>query len=203
MAILDSSNFRSDLSFPTIKVLPEELDPDTIYTNAFDDVMRHWCLFGEIVEIIPWPVRLSLIAKDKDGTQYQVAFYDDLRGGSFASLCKPGRTVAVLYPKKHYFADGQRGLRVESEVVDAGRVKVFPFALETLLKANDKIFEAKEKTGSCGACGKEVKLMNCGRCGVVGYCGKVSAVCLIGFASSKSNPPLVIGMPGGRLEGWA
>lgn len=169
------SNLRNTLTFPTTETLPFEHICELVYWDDSGDVDRHWCFLGEITEIIPWPLRLSLHVKDKDGMESHVAFYDKSRGDIFVSQCTPGHTMAFLYPENHQFADGQIGLRIEADVVEQGWIKILPFGLETLLTANDKVFEAKAKR-CCAVCGKEMKLKRCGRCVVAGYCGSVSGI---------------------------
>ncbi|KAF8242921.1 hypothetical protein K440DRAFT_606838 [Wilcoxina mikolae CBS 423.85] len=165
------SNLRNTLTFPTTNTLPSEHICELTYRDDSGDVNRHWCLLGEITEIIPWPLRLSLHLKDKDGTESHVAFYDKSRGDIFVNQCKPGHTMAFLYPENHAFMDGQIGLRIEADVVEQGWIKILPFGLDTLLSANDKVFEVKDAAGCCAVCGKETKLKRCGRCVVAGYCG--------------------------------
>jgi len=84
--------------------------------------IKHWCLLGEIVEIIPW-IRPMFKVKDNAGEHFLVAFHLDgtrTLPSELAKYAKPGNTMTIMYAEQHYFADGQIGVRLE----DVDRVKV-------------------------------------------------------------------------------
>jgi hypothetical protein len=111
--------------------------------------------------------------------QLIIAFYDDKRGRTFTpNVLKPGYTMAFLYPELHYFLDGQTGIRVEQSDIDQGRVKILPYTMDTLLKANDQIWKKKDSS-ECQKCQKkEVAPKKCARCKSAMYCDKVCLPCL-------------------------
>ncbi|CCX06145.1 Similar to hypothetical protein FG05753.1 [Gibberella zeae PH-1]; acc. no. XP_385929 [Pyronema omphalodes CBS 100304] len=86
-----------------------------------------------------------------------VAFYDDKCGQTFTpNVLKPGYTMAFLYPEFHYFADGQTGIRIEQSDIDQGSVKILPYTMDTLLKANDQIWKKKDSS-ECQKCQKSLR----------------------------------------------
>ncbi|KAI5794097.1 hypothetical protein FPQ18DRAFT_235112, partial [Pyronema domesticum] len=135
---------------------------------------RHWCLLGEITEIVPWPVRLCIHIRDMDNEELMVSFNDDQRGATFARHpnLKPGSTMAFLYPEFHAFMDGQTGLRIEQPAIHAGAVKILPYSMDTILKVNDQIWK-KKGCLECQKCQKkDIELKRCSRCQSAIYCGK-------------------------------
>lgn len=171
------NSLRNMVNFPTFASLPHEYAADPPHwkeVSPYNFVKaRHWCFLGEIVEVIPW-VRLMLRLNDKDGATALMAFHDDRRGKAFAEACKAGRTVAVLDPLLHPFADGSHGIRIENNHIEERRVKVLPFALQAMLKANDKAIEAMGGDEKCTQCGNisENLPLRCSKCGTR-YCTKV------------------------------
>lgn len=171
------NSLRNLVNFPTFAALPHEYATDPPHWKEvspfFFKQARHWCFLGEIIEVIPW-VRLMLRVNDKDGMSALVAFHDDERGKAFAQACKTGRTVAVLDPLLHPFMDGSQGIRIENDHIEERRVRVLPFALQAMLKANDKAMEARSGDGKCAQCGNlSEKPLCCSKCGTR-YCTKVN-----------------------------
>ncbi|KAI5802383.1 hypothetical protein FPQ18DRAFT_383391 [Pyronema domesticum] len=64
--------------------------------------------------------------------------------------------MAFLYPEFHYFADGQTGIRIEQSDIDQGSVKILPYTMDTLLKANDQIWKKKDSS-ECQKCQKSLR----------------------------------------------
>jgi len=77
--------------------------------------IKHWCLLVEIVEPIPY-LRPMFKVKDKAGNQFLIALYLD-NGVELPPIwkkhCFPGGVIAIMYANKHFFMDGQLGIRVE------------------------------------------------------------------------------------------
>ncbi|KAI5814378.1 hypothetical protein BZA77DRAFT_295075 [Pyronema omphalodes] len=135
---------------------------------------RHWCLLGEITDIVPWPMRLCFHIRDMDDEQLIVSFYDNQRGATFANHpdLKPGNTVALLYPELHQFADGQTGFRIEDGDIQARSIKILPYSMDTILKANDLIWKNNGSSECYNCQKKDVELKRCARCQSIHYCGK-------------------------------
>jgi hypothetical protein len=107
-------------NFPTFDELPDDDDIDLRYytdpgnCGVFGPI-KHWCLLVEIVEPIPY-LRPMYKVKDRSGKQFIVVLYLD-NGVQIPALwkkhCFPGGVIAIMYATRHFFRDGQHGIRVE------------------------------------------------------------------------------------------
>jgi len=121
--------------FPTFDQLPYDNDFNTSFYE--DDGLgilhprHHWCFLAEITGCIPW-IRPTYQAKDTDGYNILIAFHTDDRSPHILDQCQVGDTIAIMYANSHIFADGQSGIRVESD--DMVKVCiVFPFPFPFML----------------------------------------------------------------------
>ena len=110
------TNLRDEEYFPSFDDCPaeDEINFDYYTSSPDENVLRpsrHWCLFAEIMEISHL-VRVRIVAKDKLGKQFPIAFYENAAEQDFG-IYKEGRTVAILYAKPHGFLDLTVGIRQE------------------------------------------------------------------------------------------
>ncbi|MCJ1245426.1 hypothetical protein MMC30_002630 [Trapelia coarctata] len=150
------ADLRNETLFPNFGSCPSEYDVDLGYYHTLDGLYwiptRHWCLLAEIVEAFIF-IRLRLVAKDKDGHKFVIAFYlepDDtgLRPSDF----REGHTVAILYPHQHGFLDLTEGIRQE----DIKRIQVIPLSVADVLALSDRVQEQNRPVDgkfACHACG--------------------------------------------------
>ncbi|VUC28435.1 unnamed protein product [Clonostachys rosea] len=104
-------------TFPAYVDLPGETEIDGDYYGTQDGRCyypeKHWCFFGEITDSMNF-LRLQIELRDRFGDSIPVYFYTDARGSEINPLqIKRGHTVAILYAEKHFFMDGQIGIRHE------------------------------------------------------------------------------------------
>lgn len=106
------ANLRDRESFPGFTDLPDK--PSFLhYGMAAERPQRHWCFFAEIVEK-NFLFRMLLNLRDVDGKQIPLFFYTDGRGRELPpAQVQQGYTVAILYPRRHYFQAGEIGIRHE------------------------------------------------------------------------------------------
>lgn len=105
--------------FLTFDELPHDDDIDLRFyrtSNGFCySPRRHWCLLAEIMSVETF-MRLRLIVRDRDGTQFQIAVHTDDRGSEYpTNMLVPGHTVAILYAHQHGFLDFTTGIRQEEK----------------------------------------------------------------------------------------
>ncbi|KAJ7625586.1 hypothetical protein FB45DRAFT_750876, partial [Roridomyces roridus] len=126
----------------------------------------HWCLLSEIKHGYPL-FSNQFWVKDKEGTEYLVAFHLQDRSKFLESIrpqCKDGYTLCLMDAEKHLFFDGQIGVRVQDERV----VKILPCSLEKLFDMKRKA--ASKPQGHCTVCGAAAAL-GCSKCKSV-YCNQ-------------------------------
>ena len=106
--------------FPTFDELPDDDDLDLRYYDDPENYgvygpIKHWCLLVEVVEPIPY-LRPMYLVKDNAGKQFLVALYLD-NGVEIPAVwkkhCFPGSVIGIMYATRHFFMDGQYGIRVE------------------------------------------------------------------------------------------
>ena len=121
--------------FPTFDQLPYDNDFNTSFYE--DDGLgilhprHHWCFLAEITGCIPW-IWPTYQAKDTNGYNILIAFHTDDRSPHILDQCQVGDTIAIMYANSHISADGQSGIRVESD--DMVKVCiVFPFPFPFML----------------------------------------------------------------------
>ncbi|OTB15756.1 hypothetical protein K445DRAFT_101230 [Daldinia sp. EC12] len=171
-------SFMDRQYFPFFPDCPEEYSWDDRYlveVGEGDGVNRkHWCLLGQIMQA-DTILRPRIVAKDRDGNSFVVAFYpnDSNDMPRLLKNFKVGNTIAIFYPVVHQFLDGTMGVRVE----DTDEVSIIPLGLGDVLKMNDQVvqFTVTEATlRRCHGCGAlKGKLNACGKCKLFHYCDKV------------------------------
>lgn len=114
------ANLEDRRYFPTFKQCPDENDVDLEFyesTNGFMfEPRKHWCLFAEI-ESADYLFRLRLVARDRDGIRFPVAFHLEDGDSDFdLSQFRVGRTIAILYAHEHGFMDMTIGIRQEDAI---------------------------------------------------------------------------------------
>ncbi|KAF5347723.1 hypothetical protein D9756_010306 [Leucocoprinus leucothites] len=112
-----------------LDILNKDLFPsfyDLPYDNSYDvsfykedgygvlNPRRHWCFLTEVTQCVPW-IRPTYHAKDAEGTEILIAFHTEDRSPHILAQCDVGDTLAIMYANSHGFADGQLGIRVESD----------------------------------------------------------------------------------------
>ncbi|KAI1456287.1 hypothetical protein F4805DRAFT_433112 [Annulohypoxylon moriforme] len=143
-------------------------DPDSAGMNK-----KHWCLLGEIIQADTF-IRPRLVAKDRKGSEFVVAFYPDDEDDMPRLLknFKVGNTVAIFYPVAHGFADGTIGVRVE----DSDEVIIIPLSLAEVFAMNKEVVKYVPTDGApqkCYSCNETTdKLLKCGGCESAFYCNK-------------------------------
>ena len=146
---------------PSFDDLSDEYEPRILYLAA----NFNWCYLAEVVKDMGYSRPLALV-KDLDGEQHLIAFYLDnttSRQVLESMRFNTGETIALLYPQRKTFLDGQKGIRVETP-----DYKVFKCSRSTLVAESQKF-----QSNACFACGKEnEKLSRCGKCKIAAYCGK-------------------------------
>ncbi|OJJ70007.1 hypothetical protein ASPBRDRAFT_45351 [Aspergillus brasiliensis CBS 101740] len=154
-------------------VFPCFLDLPGDYTCPQVGGGKYGCLLLEIISIERF-TRLVLRTFDREDFPVTVAFYTGDQGNSLADdpKLKPGNTIAILFPRQHYFLDGTVGVRQEHY----GYFKLFPAQLNVLFQLSDEMRSWPGKFAThkkCHGCGKKDKtLLRCAKCGVVAYCDK-------------------------------
>lgn len=114
------NDLKSGRSFPSFTACPADDDLDERYVEqgGLGYIPKlHWCLVAEVTAI-EYFTRLLITLKDAKNQSLAVAFYlDDDEGHvkqkSVYAQVKVGRTVVLLYPYTHQFADGRNGVRLE------------------------------------------------------------------------------------------
>ncbi|KAF4511545.1 hypothetical protein G6O67_003329 [Ophiocordyceps sinensis] len=165
-------SLRNECAFPDFKRISSdfELPPDDdFYDLSSERPIFHWCLLGQVMQIIYFG-RLRLDVKDKAGKSLVVAFYTD-RDYHHPQL-RVGSTIAILHPRQHYFMDGSVGIRLEAW----DNVKIFPMALDEMLRLSDRVQQyATEDNGekACQGCDrKSSSLSRCAKCTLFSYCDR-------------------------------
>jgi hypothetical protein len=100
------ANLRDRVSFPKVLDLPhyQSYDPEH-YKHVSGQVIeprRHWCLLAEILKVYKgFP--LTLMARSPYNQEaFDIVFRTHDSGASFVTLdLKKGRTVAIMYARKH------------------------------------------------------------------------------------------------------
>lgn len=77
------------------------------------------------------------LVKDKAGKQFLVALYLDT-GVEIPSIwkkhCFPGSVIAIMYATRHFFMDGQHGIRVEElENVKVSKTQIEPHRIKNII----------------------------------------------------------------------
>ncbi|KAF9524217.1 hypothetical protein CPB83DRAFT_861638 [Crepidotus variabilis] len=164
-------NLANQDYFPIFSSLPEDHKLDERYFSAPDadggsGPLKHWCLLGEITEIIKYSRPLYKV-KDKAGKVFTVACYfdNDQARPQWMKYTKPGNTISVMYADKHFFMDGQLGIRLE----DVERVNVYLCTLNTFLELPNKVTSLRSSK-NCQSC-KEYARRQCESCRLR-YCDK-------------------------------
>jgi len=169
------ADLRDERFFPDFGNCPGEDDANLEYFTCSDGLVltpaRHWCLLAEIMDVSTI-IRVRLIAKDKSGKQFPIAFYLDSGMHQDFRIFRKGHTVAILYAEQHYFLDMTVGIRQE----DITSIQVIPLSLSRLLDLSDKVRKQgslEEGKKACHSCEKrEASLLKCGKCGLFWYCNK-------------------------------
>lgn len=178
-------SLRNVINFPTFSALPREpiLNPFHLGLYLKDTTSlslkraRHWCFLGEIIEVILHQSADNFLrVSDKEGVTFPIAVEVVEQDMAFTEACKPGRTVAMLNPWLQQFSVGHRGIRVYDADVEQRRIKIHPFGLQTLLKANDMALQMQSVDYKCTHCGKhDERPVYCTQCSTM-HCSKVSYI---------------------------
>lgn len=217
------SNLRDRLTFPTFGDSPHEFEYDERYYTPpppgsyIGSLSRHWCLLGEVLSVAMRDGKLSLGVQDMAGRTVRLVCRSKDGGKQFMDdgSCKAGRTVAVLYPLKHIFGDGDMGLAPEENsdlaVCPASycycslsiasrfrRIQFLPFSLQQLLSANDKLWGPHPALCSAPDCQARENLQACSGCRLVRYCSKVSGAYASKYPSLRLSV-MVLGTSDRRL----
>jgi hypothetical protein len=189
MSLSLSSNLRNTVTFPPFSGLPGEQDIDPRYysenpLNGIYTLNRHWAFMCEIVDVTML-IRLQIDVKDKSGRVLPVWVHTDDRGKDLFRQCRQGYTLILTYAEKHYFMDGDVGIRLE----EGASVRVVPYSMAELMGANDTIF-GEGKMEKCACCGTKKSdtgdgLKMCSRCKSAFYCGQVDYLRLPGMVCSS------------------
>ncbi|KAJ2894091.1 hypothetical protein MKZ38_007930 [Zalerion maritima] len=109
------ADLRNRTFFPSFASLPRDWDVNDLLEPGVRQ--RHWCFLGEIVgDASVLPIRLTVLAKDVDGHEFELAFYTDERGAEVdpaLGSTAVGSAVAILYAEYHRFAFSPPGIRHE------------------------------------------------------------------------------------------
>ncbi|KIM73481.1 hypothetical protein PILCRDRAFT_727497 [Piloderma croceum F 1598] len=184
-----SSNLRNTVTFPPFSDLPAEEDINPRYYSEDPRTCiyrpnRHWAFMGEIVDVTMF-IRLRIDVKDKSGRVLPVWVHTDDRGTDLAQQCQQGYTLILTYAERHYFMDGDAGIRLE----EGASVKVVPYSMAELIGANDIMFE-EGRMEKCACCGTKESdtteaLKWCSKCKSAFYCGKECQIKVWGEGHKK------------------
>jgi hypothetical protein len=112
----EPADLRDECFFPNFDNCPQEDGVDMEFYTSTDGFVltpaRHWCLLAEITDVSTI-FRVRLVAKDKSGEEFPIAFYLDNGANQDFSILQKGHTVAILYAEQHHFLDMTVGIRQE------------------------------------------------------------------------------------------
>ena len=114
----DEQGQLSKLLFPPFQDIPDEYDIDLDFhmKNSYGVyVPKHnYALLVNIRETeVNFAGRFIIHGNDRHGENVRISFYEN-EGYLDFSTCKPGKTVVLCHPEKHFFLDRITGIRVEN-----------------------------------------------------------------------------------------
>ena len=172
---------RNHITFPPFYLMTEYHSPSTIYFDMTDVGFypaRHWAALFEIKNNISL-ARPGIVGWNQFGELVQVHFYHDngLEPKTFQwSDFIPGNTLAILYPERKTFLDGNEGIREESlESCFVFKASLDKVQKEAQLLLRNADLRHKQEQEECFGCGlKQEGLKQCANCKLAKYCSKVS-----------------------------
>jgi len=127
----------SGRDFPSFSQLPHE--------NDLGYRRRHWCLLGEITDVIMWDQpRMTL--RDLEGSVFPLhAHITDFSATLRLRDMVPGHTLAVMCAERHDFMDHTVGIRLEKK----GTAYIFRANLDALVVEIERV-AARSRCFQCG-----------------------------------------------------
>jgi hypothetical protein len=162
-------SLRNHIYFPSTKMLADK--------NVISDHKRHYATLLEIIEST-YLVRKSLRGWNQFGEDVSVRFFvdEDVTPNTFKWLdLQVGYTIAILYPDRREFVDGENGLRVDNVEM----CYVFEAPLSAVQDEAQKLLNsadaaARSELTECFSCGlKQTDMTVCSKCKKASYCGMV------------------------------
>ncbi|KAI0076489.1 hypothetical protein K474DRAFT_1698328 [Panus rudis PR-1116 ss-1] len=204
------SNLNNQMTYRVFSNCPEKRRKMDYFVDG--DVIRHWCLMAEILEVDLVEGVVIVKAVDSTGDEGEITFTDAIDEEKKLSetdrfkTFKPGHTIVVLYP---FLSEQQTDTADKSKEVNRVHVKkesyytIFPVTLASFYHVQVYFTQRAQYRVACAApdCLEYQNLKACSGCHSVEYCGREHQV--KDWAIHKQYCKTILILEAFRRKNWA